>query len=96
MRISNLKLVNEIFKPNDLGISKWLDIIDITKPISINEHFYKLNWTNNGNMRKGIAFGVNKYVWETKRYNDAHKGKIVALKLKFTVLKLIISLKQSY
>jgi hypothetical protein len=81
MRIKNLKLVNALFKPNDLGVSEWRKVTDITKPILISGNEYKLNWTKNGNMRKGVAFGVNKYVWETKRYNGAHKGKIVALKL---------------
>ena len=81
MKVTKLTLVDKLFKPNDLGISDWIELKDFIKPIVIDGNKYNLNWTKNGNMRKGNAFGINKYIWGTKRYNDNPRGKITALKL---------------
>ena len=50
------KLVDKIFKPNDVGKSEWIsrEVLDNTE----------LNWGNNGMMRHRIAFGDCRFIWE--------------------------------
>ena len=51
--------VDEIFKPNEQGISEWIhrDSLENT-PLKLG---------NNGNSRNGILFGVKDYKWDTDR-----------------------------
>ena len=59
--------INELFKPNQDGISEWInkDIIrDFKNGI--------LDWGNNGVFRHGVFQGDNRYIWE----KDPLKGKI--------------------
>lgn len=65
---SKLNLVNEIFKPNDNGISRW-----VTRDELIGTG---LELSSNGNTRHGVIFGVNNYLWDIKRRNDKKNGKI--------------------
>ena len=50
------KLVDEIFKPDNYGHSKWVFAVDLMKT--------DLKWGRNGLIRHGIAYGDNRYVWE--------------------------------
>ena len=60
-------LVNEVFNPNDDGVSEWVsrEILDESP----------LKWGNNGIGRHGIYFGDNRFIWEKQG-----KGKITALR----------------
>lgn len=58
MRPNFEKVVN-LFQPDVDGYSNWVSVDDV-----INSG---LSWTNNGNVRRGIAFGVNEYNWDFKR-----------------------------
>lgn len=68
-----LQRVNQLFNPNELGISQF-----ITREEIIKTELGK-NW-GNGVMRYGVAFNVPHYLWEAKRMNDNPRGKIVALR----------------
>lgn len=58
----NLQKVVNLFRPNIDGYSNWINVDDV--------HNGGLSWSNNGNVRRGIAFGVNEYKWEFKRINN--------------------------
>ena len=61
--------VDKIFKPNDEGISNWVDRIVFSEEP-------ELNWGNNGNGRHGVYFADNRYIWEKQ---GSHK--VTALRL---------------
>ena len=58
----NLQKVVNLFQPNVDGYSKWVKIEDVRN--------FGLSWSDNGNVRRGIAFGVNEYIWDFKRVNN--------------------------
>jgi hypothetical protein len=55
----NLRKVNSLFRPDDSGTSNWITVEDVID--------FGLSWSTNGNVRRGVAFGVNEYIWEFKR-----------------------------
>lgn len=69
----NLKKVVNLFQPDLNGYSNWITVNDV---IDAN-----LSWTNNGNVRYGIAFGVKEYNWEFKRINNRRNGTILEMRL---------------
>ena len=71
-RLSKLELVSQIFIPNHFGISTW-----ITRE-QLEDTPLKLG--GNGLTRQGVAYGVEKYIWEFKRLNDKSTGKITAMR----------------
>jgi hypothetical protein len=66
----NLSKVLNLFRPNTEGISNWVSIDEIMNT--------GLSWSNNGNVRRGVAFGVYEYEWEFERIANR---KIVAMRL---------------
>lgn len=66
----NLKKVIELFEPDINGISEWKTTEEVQS--------FGLSWSNNGNIRRGIAFGVYEYVWNFYR---SRNRKITKLKL---------------
>ena len=58
----NLKKVVNLFQPDSNGYSNWITVDDVINA--------DLSWSNNGNVRRGIAFGVSEYNWEFKRANN--------------------------
>ena len=68
----NLKKVNDTFSPDENGCSDWRTIQEVTDA--------GLNWSENGNVRRGIAFGVAEYLWEYWRIKDP-KSKIIKMRL---------------
>lgn len=66
----NLKKVVELFEPDINGVSQWKTIEEVQS--------FGLSWSNNGNIRRGIAFGVYEYIWEFTRSSNR---KITRLKL---------------
>jgi hypothetical protein len=73
----NEKIIEEIFQPDEeTGISEW------KSREFIQTNHRELKFQDNGNIRHGICFGVDKYKWEIKRLNDKPRGKV----LKFRTL----------
>ncbi len=68
-----LQRVNQLFKPNELGISQFIKREEIIKTE------LGKNW-GNGVFRYGVAFNVPHYLWEAQRLNDNPRGKIMALR----------------
>lgn len=66
----NLKKVLDVFQPNSYGISDWKTIEEVINA--------GLSWSSNGNVRRGIAFGVSEYNWEFRR---SSKRKITEIRL---------------
>ena len=58
----NLQKVVNLFQPDAEGYSNWASVEDVINA--------GLSWSNNGNVRRGIAFGVGEYKWEFKRVNN--------------------------
>lgn len=69
----NLEKVVNLFRPDGDGFSDWVTVNDV-----INSG---LSWSSNGNVRRGIAFGVKEYKWEFKRINNRHNGTILEMRL---------------
>mgnify|MGYP003637899864 CR=1 FL=1 len=65
--MSKRQAINELFKPNQDGISEW-----INKDIIREFRNGILDWGNNGVFRHGVFQGYNRYIWE----KDPLKGKI--------------------
>ena len=66
-KIKKLEIIEQLFKPDENGISGWITTDKIKES--------GLPWSNNGNCRHGIFFGENKFIWEKEG-----KGKITALR----------------
>lgn len=58
----NLQKVVNLFQPDNNGYSRWVTVEEVRNA--------NLSWSNNGNVRRGIAFGVGEYNWEFKRVNN--------------------------
>jgi len=71
-RKSNKTLVDAIFKPDALGISDWVNVSDLAAS--------GLRWTSNGNARYKIFFGVDEYLWDSRRKNGSARGAVTALR----------------
>lgn len=69
----NLKKVIDLFKPDENGLSEWRTVEDVISA--------GLSWSSNGNVRRGIAFGVFEFLWEFKRINNRHNGTILEMRL---------------
>jgi hypothetical protein len=69
----NLRKVINLFCPDENGHSKWVYTNDVINA--------GLSWTNNGNVRRGIAFRVHEYNWEFKRLSNRSNGTITELRL---------------
>lgn len=65
----NKSKVDEIFQPDENGVSEWKTIEQIRQGT--------LKWTKNGNQRHGKFFGVKEYIWECHK----EKGSITKLRL---------------
>ena len=58
----NLEKVVNLFQPDSNGCSNWITVDRVKNA--------DLSWTNNGNVRRGIVFGVKEYNWDFKRENN--------------------------
>jgi hypothetical protein len=58
----NLQKVVTLFQPDVDGYSHWVSVDDVRNA--------GLSWSDNGNVRRGIAFGVSEYNWEFNRVNN--------------------------
>lgn len=61
-----------LFRPNKNGESGWVPV----------EQFAEagLTWTKNGNMRRGVAFGISDIKWEVKRVGGGRSA-VVSLRM---------------
>lgn len=69
----NLQKVVNLFQPDADGYSNWVSVDDVINA--------DLSWSNNGNVRRGVAFGVSEYNWEFKRINNRYNGTILEMRL---------------
>jgi hypothetical protein len=69
----NLRKVVDLFQPDVNGCSRWVEVEEVKNS--------GLSWSNNGNVRRGIAFAVGEYVWEFRRINNRRNGAIIAMRL---------------
>jgi 5-methylcytosine-specific restriction endonuclease McrA len=70
-RLSNLKKVENIFKPDENGFSEWISVKTVTEG--------GLKWSNNGNQRHGIFFNVSKYIWKKQGRGEDTKLRTIGL-----------------
>lgn len=66
----NLQKVVNLFQPDDDGYSEYFSVDNVINA--------GLSWSNNGNVRRGVAFGVNEYNWDFKR---ASNRRIIEMRL---------------
>lgn len=66
----NLQKVVTLFQPDADGYSDWVSVDDVINA--------GLSWSNNGNVRRGVAFAVSEYNWDFKR---ATNRRIVEMRL---------------
>lgn len=78
----NLEKVVNLFLPDVDGYSDWVTVQEVIN--------YGLNWSNNGNVRRGTVFGVTEYKW--KFYREG-KNKIIKMKLNGYNEKLVLNQK---
>lgn len=69
----NLQKVINLFQPDENGCSEWKSIDEILNA--------GLSWSNNGNVRRGIAFNVYEYNWEFRRKNNRSNSVITEMRL---------------
>ena len=69
-RISNLEKVDALFPPDEKGYSRKVSREEIENS--------NLTWSKNGNGRRNVYFGVQKYKWIAKRGKG---NEVIALKL---------------
>ena len=70
VKLSNLEKVNTLFKPDVNGYSRFVSVNEIMNS--------NLTWSKNGNGRRNVYFGVQKYNWIAERGKG---NKVIALKL---------------
>lgn len=58
-RITNLQKVQILFQPDENGFSRWVS----REELDVSDLYF----SNNGNSRHGVFFGVNEYIWEVDR-----------------------------
>jgi hypothetical protein len=61
-----------LFRPNENGESDWVPVSEFAAA--------GLNWTTNGNIRRGIAFGLNDVKWEIRRVGGG-RSTVLALRM---------------
>jgi len=61
-----------LFAPNQDGVSKWVSVADFKKA--------DLGWSNNGNLRRGAAFGITDIKWEARRKSHS-RSEITGLRM---------------
>lgn len=66
----NLEKALNLFLPDVEGYSDWIAVEEVITA--------DLPWFNNGNIRRGIPFGINEYLWEFKRIKQRQ---IVAMRM---------------
>lgn len=66
----NLEKVINLFQPDANGYSDWVSIDDVITA--------GLSWSNNGNVRRGVAFAVSEYNWDFMR---ASNRRIIKMRL---------------
>ena len=59
-----------LFKPDSTGNSEWV-AIETFQPAG-------LRWTGNGNLRRGVPWGMSEYIWDVDR---GAGGKVLALRM---------------
>ncbi len=64
--------VVRLFRPDNNGVSRWVPISEVIGA--------DISWSKNGNMRRGIAFGMDEYVWETQR-KSGNRSEVIALRM---------------
>jgi hypothetical protein len=69
---SNKQKVLALFKPDEKGFSDWVKVSEFKKA--------GLNWSNNGNIRRGVAFGLTEIKWEVARLNSG-RSRVVQLRM---------------
>ena len=70
VKLSNLEKVDTLFQPNANGYSRFVSVDEIMNS--------NLSWSKNGNGRRNVYFGVQKYNWIAERGKG---NKVIALKL---------------
>ena len=70
--IKNKEKIIDLFKPNLLGFSNWIDISEIKKS--------SLPWTSNGNSRHNVLWNIPEFNWDIKRRNNKDNGKITSVR----------------
>ena len=78
--------IDKIFSPdNKNGVSKWLTVKEVIDG--------GLRWSKNGNIRHGICWNDNRYIWETKRKNERKTGEVIAIRTSgFSKKKFLLDL----
>lgn len=71
-KMSRKEKVLELFKPDQTGESDWVSIDAVIAA--------DIGWTKNGNLRRGIAFGLDEYYWETER-KSGPRSEVTALRM---------------
>jgi hypothetical protein len=71
-RMTRKEKVLELFKPDQNGKSDWVSIDSVIAA--------DIGWTKNGNLRRGIAFGLDEYHWETER-RSGPRSEVTALRM---------------
>lgn len=69
---SKKEKVLALFKPNKEGHSGWVKVSEFERG--------GLSWSNNGNMRRGVAFGLTEINWEADRLNGG-RSRVVRLRM---------------
>ena len=62
----------QLFRPNKDGVSDWVSVSEFAAA--------GLTWTTNGNMRRGVAFGVSEVKWDVERIGGGRSA-VVALRM---------------
>ncbi len=62
----------QLFRPNKNGVSGWIAVSEFPAA--------GLTWTTNGNMRRGVAFGMSDVKWDVKRVGGGRSA-VVALRM---------------
>ena len=70
VKLSNLEKVDTLFQPDVNGYSRFVSVDEIMNS--------NLTWSKNGNGRRNVYFGVQKYNWIAERGKG---NKVIALKL---------------
>ena len=71
-KVSKSDRVKQLFRPNKNGESDWVSVSEFAEA--------GLTWTTNGNMRRGVAFGMSDYKWDVKRVGGGRSA-VVALRM---------------
>jgi hypothetical protein len=70
--LSKRDRILQLFRPDSHGVSHWVQV-DELEPAGI-------GWTKNGNLRRGVAFGFDEVVWQTRRIAGP-RSEVTALRM---------------